>query len=86
MAYKYHASTSDVPGMEQSLRLMGTISTMTKRNWANGVAGHEALAGVKSAANVAQHAASYMMEVAHHAQHNATELDRARRALENYHC
>lgn len=52
--------------------------------FANGSYGHEALGSVKVAAAVSQKAASYMMELAHHAQKNAAELDKARRAVEKY--
>jgi len=41
-------------------------------------------ASAKVAATVATRAAGYMMEVANHAQRNAEELDRARRAIEKY--
>lgn len=54
------------------------------RDWGDGVQGHEALAAVKVAAVVATKAASYMMEMGNHAQKNAEELDRARRAVEKY--
>lgn len=53
-------------------------------SWADGVTGHEALAAAKIAASVSTKAASYMMEVANHAQKNAEELDKARRAIEKY--
>ncbi|CAD7952739.1 unnamed protein product [Amoebophrya sp. A25] len=59
------------------------LSSLT-RDWGNGAVGHEALASVKIASTVATKAASYMMELANHAQRNATELDRARRAVEKY--
>mmetsp|Transcript_13613 Transcript_13613/g.33484 ORF Transcript_13613/g.33484 Transcript_13613/m.33484 type:complete len:197 (+) Transcript_13613:230-820(+) len=59
------------------------LSSLTK-DWGNGAAGHEALASVKIAGTVATKAASYMMELAHHAQRNAMELERARRAVEKY--
>ncbi len=63
---------------------METLLKLTTPNWADGVAGHEALASVKVAGAVATKAASYMMELANHAQKNAEELDRARRAVEKY--
>ena len=63
---------------------MASLMKMTTRHWADGVKGHEALAAVKVAATVSTKAASYMMELANHAQKNAEELDKARRAVEKY--
>ncbi len=61
-----------------------SLYRLVRPGFANGAYGHEALGSLKLAAAVSTKASSYMMEVAHAAQKNAAELDKARRAVEKY--
>ncbi|CAD7970098.1 unnamed protein product [Amoebophrya sp. A120] len=76
---RYHYFFTLMAGTAQDYLL-----TSLTKDWGDGATGHEALASVKIAGTVATKAASYMMELANHAQKNAMELDRARRAVEKY--